>query len=139
VIEPAAGLTRGVLVLICDAYSPDPARPSKVYLRFDPRLAPVQAGVFPLVNRDGMPEVAERLYRDLRTRFRMQFDAKQSIGRRYARMDEIGAPYCFTVDAETLQDQTVTVRYRDTTGQERIAIDRVGAFLAERVGERSEE
>ena len=134
VIEPAAGLTRGVLAVMCEAYTPDPERPSKVFLRFHPRLAPIQAAVFPLVAKGGMPEAAEKLYRELRPRFKCQFDVKQNIGKRYARMDEAGTPYCFTVDGQTLEDQTVTVRHRDDTRQERIAIDGVGAFLGERIG-----
>jgi glycyl-tRNA synthetase len=135
VIEPAAGLTRGLLAVICEAYTPDESRPSKVYMKFHPSLAPVKAGVFPLVNKDGMPEIAEKLHHDLRARFVIEFDVKQSIGKRYARMDEAGTPYCFTIDGQTLTDQTVTVRYRDTGGQDRMSIDRVGAFLAEKIGQ----
>ncbi len=134
VIEPSAGADRGALALLCEAYTPDDTRPSKVYMRFHPRMAPIKAGVFPLVNKDGMPEVARKLYRELRGRFAVQYDAKQSIGKRYARMDEAGAPYCFTIDGQTLTDQTVTVRHRDTQQQERVSIDRVPAFLAEKVG-----
>ena len=134
VIEPAGGLTRGVLCLLCEAYTPDPSRPSKVFMRFDPRVAPIQAAVFPLVNKDGMPEVARKLYDELRKRYAVQFDVKQSVGKRYARMDEAGTPYCFTIDSDSLTDQTVTVRHRDTTSQERISLDSVGGFLAERIG-----
>ena len=133
VIEPAAGLTRGLLAVICEAYTPDESRPSKVFMKFHPSLAPVKAGIFPLVNKDGMPETAERLYQELRGRYVLELDVKQSIGKRYARMDEAGTPYCFTIDGQTATDQTVTVRYRDTAQQERIAIDKVGAFLAERI------
>jgi glycyl-tRNA synthetase len=96
-------------------------------------MAPVKAGIFPLVNKDGMPQVAQKLYLDLRDRFMCEFDAKQSIGKRYARMDEIGTPYCFTIDGQTLADQTVTVRDRDTTSQERINLTQVEAFLSERI------
>ncbi|MGH7897797.1 MAG: glycine--tRNA ligase [Candidatus Binatia bacterium] len=134
VIEPAAGLTRGLLAVICEAYTPDESRPSKVFMKFHPALAPVKAAVFPLVNKDGMPEVAEKLYHEIRARFVVEFDVKQSIGKRYARMDEAGTPYCFTIDGQTLGDQTVTVRYRDTLQQDRIAIDRVSAFLSEKIG-----
>jgi len=134
VIEPAAGLSRGVLAVICEAYTPDPGRPSKVYMKFHPRLAPIQAAVFPLVAKDGMPEAAEKLYQALRGRFATRFDLKQSIGKRYARMDESGTPFCFTIDGQTLKDQTITVRERDACSQERIAIDQAAAFLAERVG-----
>jgi glycyl-tRNA synthetase len=134
VIEPAAGLTRGVLALLCEAYTPDPGRPSTVYMKFHPAMAPIKAGVFPLVNKDGMPEIAANLHERLRRRYACQYDAKQSIGKRYARMDEAGTPYSFTIDGDTLTDQTVTVRDRDTASQERIGIDRVEAYLAERIG-----
>ncbi|HVS62811.1 MAG TPA: glycine--tRNA ligase [Thermoanaerobaculia bacterium] len=133
VIEPASGLTRGVLVLLCEAYDVDPERPSPEIMRFPPRLAPIKAGIFPLVAKAGMPEIAEKLYLDLRARFPAQFDVKQSIGKRYARMDEAGTPYCFTIDGQSVEDQTVTVRDRDTGSQERIALDAVAGFLSERV------
>jgi glycyl-tRNA synthetase len=135
VIEPAAGLTRGVLALLCEAYTADPERPSGVYMKFHPRMAPIKAGVFPLVAKEGMPEVAQKLYEELRRKYTTQLDVKAAIGKRYARMDEIGTPYCFTIDGDTLKDQTVTVRDRDTASQQRIAIDKVAAFLAERIGE----
>ena len=134
VIEPSAGLSRGTLAVLCEAYTPDPDRPSKVYMKFHPRLAPIKAAVFPLVAKDGMPEVAEKLYTTLRTQHAVQLDVKQAIGKRYARMDEAGTPYCFTIDGDTLQDQTVTVRERDTLSQERINIDRVPEYLNERIG-----
>ncbi|MGH7820453.1 MAG: glycine--tRNA ligase, partial [Candidatus Binatia bacterium] len=134
VIEPAAGLTRGLLAVICEAYTEDESRPSKVYMKFHPALAPIQAAVYPLVNKDGMPEIAEKLHRELRRRYTVEFDVKQSIGKRYARMDEAGTPYCFTIDGDTLKDSTVTVRYRDTCTQERIPIEGVVTFLAERIG-----
>ncbi len=134
VIEPSAGADRGTLAALCEAYTPDESRPSKVYMRFHPRLAPIKAAVFPLVNKSGMPEVAEKLYQELRPKYAVQFDVKQNIGKRYARMDEAGTPYCFTIDGDTLEDQTVTVRYRDTLEQERIGIDKVSAFLDEKMG-----
>jgi glycyl-tRNA synthetase len=134
VIEPASGLTRGALVVLCEAYTPDEDRPSGVYMKFTPAMAPIKAGVFPLVNKDGMPEVAQKLYMELREDFTCQFDVKQNIGKRYARMDEVGTPYCFTIDGQTLEDQTVTVRERDTQAQERIAIDSVKQFLHDRTG-----
>ncbi len=134
VIEPAAGLSRGVLVLLCEAYTPDPERPSKVYMKFHPRMAPIKAAIFPLVAKDGMPEVAQKLYDELRTKYAVQLDVKQNIGKRYARMDEAGTPYCFTIDGQTLEDQTVTVRERDTLSQERINLDQVTAYLAQRIG-----
>ncbi len=134
VIEPASGLTRGVLVLLCEAYTPDPSRPSKVYMKFHPRLAPIQAAVFPLVNKDGMPETAETLFRELRRSFAVQIDVKQNIGKRYARMDEAGTPFCITIDGDTASDQAVTIRDRDTLAQDRVALDKVGSWLADRIG-----
>ncbi len=96
VIEPSAGLDRGVLALLCEAFTEDPSRPSPELLKIHPRLAPIKAAVYPLVNKDGMPEIAEKLYGELNARFSRQgfieFDVKQSIGRRYARMDEAGCP-----------------------------------------------
>src|SRR6185369_16627009 len=133
VIEPASGLTRAVLVLLCEGFTPDESRPSRMYMKFDPKFAPVKAGIFPLVNKDGMPEVAEKLYMDLRQRMVCEYDPKQNIGKRYARMDEIGTPYCITVDGDTLKDQTVTVRERDKMTQERISLDKVKPYLQERL------
>jgi glycyl-tRNA synthetase len=130
VIEPASGLTRAVLLLLCEGYAEDASRASPTYLKFDPKVAPIKLGIFPLVNKDGLPEIAEKLYMELRTRFACEYDAKQSIGKRYARMDEIGTPFCVTVDGQTLEDQTVTLRHRDSAAQERVALDRVGEKLA---------
>ena len=134
VIEPASGLTRAVLVLLCEGYRHVPGRQgAEEFLSFKPRFAPVKLGIFPLVNKDGMPEVAEKLYLDLRRDFTCEYDPKQAIGKRYARMDEIGTPFCVTIDGQTLQDQTVTIRERDTMAQQRIAIDQVRAYVQERV------
>jgi glycyl-tRNA synthetase len=134
VIEPSAGADRGMLALICEAYTADESRASKVFMNFSPRVAPVKAGIFPLVNKDGMPEIGEKLYRELRRKHVVEFDPKQSIGKRYARMDEAGTPYCFTIDGDSLEDHAVTVRERNTQSQERIGIDRVADFLDEKIG-----
>jgi len=138
VIEPSAGLDRGVLAVLCEAYTEDPARASPELLLLSRRLAPIKAAVFPLVNKEDMPAVSEKLYTALKRRFwrrgLIEHDVKQSIGKRYARMDEAGCPFCFTIDGQTLQDQTVTVRDRDTARQERIAIDRAVEYLEERLG-----
>jgi glycyl-tRNA synthetase len=130
VIEPAAGLTRGVLALLCEAYQYDESRASPEWLKFKPSLAPIKLGIFPLVNKDGMPEIAEKIYLDMRKRFTCQFDAKQSIGKRYARMDEVGTPFCITVDGETQKDQSVTIRDRDTAQQERIPLDKIKDYVS---------
>ena len=134
VVEPAAGLTRAVLVLLCEAYAVDESRPSPELLKFPPQFAPIKAGIFPLVAKDGMPEIARPIYEDVRKRWPAQFDVKQSIGKRYARMDEVGAPYCFTIDGETKENGTVTVRDRDTGAQERIDKSRVVEFLTDKLG-----
>ncbi len=134
VIEPSAGADRGTLALLCEAYTDDPGRPSGVVMKFHPRMAPIKAALFPLVDKDGMPEIAGKLYEDLRKTWNVQLDVKQNIGKRYARMDEAGTPFCFTVDTQTLTDQTVTVRHRDTLQQERVNVSQVRAYLADKIG-----
>ena len=133
VIEPAAGLTRGVLAVLAEAYTPDPERPSKMYMKFHPKLAPVKVAVLPLLNKDGLPEIAQKLYMSLRSKYMTEIDVKQNIGKRYARHDEIGTPFCITIDPETKDDQSVTVRHRDTMQQERVSLDKIEAYLAEKL------
>jgi glycyl-tRNA synthetase len=133
VIEPASGLTRGVLAVLCDAYRYDESRASPEWLKIAPHLAPIKAGIFPLVNKDGMPEMAEKIYLELRQNFTSQYDAKQSIGKRYARMDEAGTPFCITVDGDSLKDGTVTVRSRDTASQERVSATKLREYLTEKL------
>jgi len=137
-IEPAAGLDRGTLALICEGYTVDPSRPSPEILKLHPRIAPIKAAVFPLMDKDGLPEIADKLTDDLFAKFgRLGFiesDAKQSIGKRYARMDEAGCPYCFTIDGDSAKDQTVTCRDRDTGQQMRMSIDKVVGFVGEKLG-----
>jgi glycyl-tRNA synthetase len=93
----------------------------------------MKAAILPLVNRDGMDDIAKKMTKDLQKYFRVFYDDSGAIGRRYRRQDEIGTPFCFTIDSQTLQDQTVTVRERDSMKQERIAIDKVRDFLLERI------
>ena len=136
VIEPAAGLSRGVLAILSEAFTPDSDRPSGVYMKFHPRIAPIKAAIFPLVKKDGMPETAQKLYMDLRKKFPTQFDVKQTIGKRYARMDEAGTPFCFAIDDVTMKDQTVTVRHRDTPRvdvPERISLDKVARYVTDHI------
>lgn len=135
VVEPASGLTRGVLVLLCEGYQYDESRASPEWLKIKPSLAPIKLGIFPLINKDGMPEVAEKIYADLRKTHVCQYDAKQSIGKRYARMDEAGTPYCLTVDGETRSDNAVTVRDRDTAQQERVSIDRLREYVGKKLAD----
>ena len=134
VIEPSAGADRSTLAFICEAYTVDESRPSPELMKFHPRLAPIKAAVFPLVKKDGLPEIAEPIYRELKQRWPIAFDVKQSIGKRYARMDEAGTPYCFTVDGQTKEDGTVTVRDRDTGEQERIDKSRCSEYLHDKLG-----
>jgi glycyl-tRNA synthetase len=131
VIEPSAGADRGVLAILCEAYTPDPTRPSKVYMIVCPARRPAQGGgCYPLVNKDGMPEIAERLCRELSRRFGfIEYDAKQSIGSATPH-GRVGLSLLLHVDGETAADQAVTVRHRDTQRQERIALDHVSDWLA---------
>lgn len=133
VIEPAAGLTRGVLAILCEAYTVDASRPSGMYMNFLPALAPKKAAILPLTAKDDHVPIAQKLYLELREDFNVELDIKQNIGKRYARQDEIGTPFCFTIDNDTLEDQTVTVRERNTMSQERIALDKVAAYLREKM------
>ena len=133
VIEPAAGLSRGVLALICEAYTVDENRPSGVFLNFHPAMAPKKAAILPLTAKEDHVPIAQKLYLELREEFAVDLDIKQNIGKRYARQDEIGTPYCFTIDNDTINDQTVTVRDRNTMSQERIHLDKVAEFLREKM------
>ncbi len=133
VIEPAAGLTRGVLALICEAFTIDENRPSGVYLNFHPAVAPKKAAILPLTAKPHHVEPATKLYLELREHFPVDLDIKQNIGKRYARQDEIGTPYCFTIDNDTLEDQTVTVRDRNTMAQDRIPLDKVSEYLHQKM------
>ncbi|MBI3462982.1 MAG: glycine--tRNA ligase [Planctomycetes bacterium] len=129
VIEPSAGADRATLAFLCEAYHEDvvpdaDGKPrERVYLKFHPRLAPIKAAVFPLVKKDGMPEIAQRIYRQLKPHMTVFYDEKGAVGRRYARQDEAGTPFCITVDSQTLQDDTVTIRDRDTLEQWRVKAD----------------
>jgi glycyl-tRNA synthetase len=122
VIEPSAGADRAVLAFLCEAYTEDQVGgESRTVLKFHPRIAPIKAAVFPLVKRDGMPEKAEAIYRELKRHHNVFYDEKGAIGRRYRRQDEAGTPFCITVDSQTLTDGTVTFRDRDSCRQWRVA------------------
>ncbi len=139
VIEPSAGADRGTLAFLCEAYTEDQAPDEKgqpqerVVMKFHPRLAPIKAAVFPLVKRDGMPDIGQDIYRELKRRWNVAYDEGGSIGRRYRRQDESGTPFCITVDSQTLADQTVTVRDRDTLEQVRVAMKELSSFLSEKL------
>ncbi len=134
IVETSAGADRVTLTLMVDAYREEEVEgETRVVLGFHPAIAPIKAAVLPLVKKDGMPELATELYNDLRRRLPTFYDDAGAIGRRYRRMDEAGTPFCLTVDGQTLEDRTVTVRHRDSMQQERIGIDATLAFLRERV------
>ena len=134
VIEPAAGADRATLAFLVDAYDEEEVGgEQRTVLKLHPRLAPVKAAVLPLVRKDGQPEVAREIVAALRGRMQTEYDEGGSIGKRYRRQDEIGTPYCVTVDHQTLEDRTVTVRDRDSLEQERVAIDALADVLATRL------
>ena len=134
VIEPSAGADRATLAFLCDAYDEDRVGgETRTVLRLHARLAPVKAAVFPLIRKAGMPERALPLYRALRSKLSAVYDEKGAIGRRYRRQDEAGTPFCVTVDGTTLDDDTVTVRERDTCEQVRLSIPEVVDYITERI------
>ena len=143
VIEPAAGLTRSLMAFLVDAYDVDEAPNTKggvdkrTVLRLDPRLAPVKAAVLPLSKKPELQSIAHDLAADLRQHeWMIDYDEAGAIGRRYRREDEIGTPLCITVDFDTIDDQAVTIRERDTMQQERVALDKVADYVAARVSEK---
>jgi glycyl-tRNA synthetase len=135
VIEPSAGADRFTLAVLCEAYHEDKVPDAKgnveerIVMRFHPRLAPIKCAIFPLVNKDGMPELATKLYRELKPHFNVFYDDKGAVGRRYRRQDEIGTPFCVTIDGDTAKDGTVTIRDRDTLQQKRIKLEDVKAEI----------
>ena len=134
VIEPAAGVDRAMLAFIVDAYDEDEIEGERrTVLRLHPRLAPVKVAVLPLVKKDGQPELASEIYRELRERVQADYDEGGAIGRRYRRQDEIGTPWAVTVDHQTLEDRTVTLRDRDSLVQERLSIDELGDEIERRL------
>ncbi len=134
VIEPAAGADRATLAFMVDAYDEDEIDGERrTVLRLHPQLAPVKVAVLPLVRKDGQPELAREVYRDVRERMQAEYDEGGAIGRRYRRQDEIGTPWAVTIDHRSLEDRTVTLRDRDSLAQDRIAIDELGDELERRL------
>jgi glycyl-tRNA synthetase len=118
-----------------DAYREEEVKGEKrVSLALSPKIAPIKAAIFPLVNKEGMPEMAQKIYQDLKKHFKVFYDDSGAVGRRYRRMDEAGTPYCLTVDGQTLTDETVTVRDRDTMVQTRHKISELVEMIGERLG-----
>jgi glycyl-tRNA synthetase len=134
VIEPSAGADRATLAFMVDAYDEEEVEGrERVVLRLHPRLAPVKVAILPLVNKDGQPELARSIYEDLRGRMPAEYDTGGSIGKRYRRQDEIGTPYGVTVDHQSLEDHTVTLRDRDTLEQTRVPVDALAGELSARL------
>ncbi len=134
IIETSAGASRSFMAVLIDSYFEEEVKGEKrVVLKFHPRLAPIKAAIFPLVNKDGMPELARKIESEIRPFFKVFYDDKGAIGRRYRRQDEAGTPFCITVDTQTLEDQTVTLRDRDTMEQERISIDKILEYLIKKL------
>ena len=140
VIEPAAGLTRSLMAFLVDAYTEDQAPNAKggletrTVLRLDPRLAPIKAAVLPLSRDERLSPMAKELAQQLRQRWTIEFDDSGAIGRRYRRQDEIGTPFCVTLDFDSLDDAAVTVRDRDSMEQQRVNISQVANYLSDRIG-----
>ena len=137
VVEPAAGVDRTALTFLIDAWDEEKVEDeTRVVLRFHPEIAPITVGVLPLVKKEGMPEKALEIDRELRrARYSTFYDESAAIGRRYRRLDEVGTPYCVTIDGDTLKDDVVTVRERDTMLQERIKVAELRAYLATRIAD----
>lgn len=134
VIEPAAGATRTTFAFLIDAYTEEEVNDeTRTVLKLHHRLAPYKAAVLPLSKRPELIEPAEKLAGELRKRWMVELDVTQSIGRRYRRQDEIGTPFCVTVDFDSLEDGAATVRDRDTMSQDRVSMDQIEPFLAERL------
>ncbi|MFI5279430.1 MAG: glycine--tRNA ligase [Gemmatimonadales bacterium] len=134
IVETSVGADRCTLAVLCDAYHEEAVEgETRVVLRFHPALAPIKAAVLPLVKKDGMPEIAERIYHDLKKRVTAFYDDGGSIGRRYRRQDEAGTPFCITVDGQTKEDGTVTARHRDSLQQDRVDSSKLLGWLLERV------
>jgi glycyl-tRNA synthetase len=134
IIETSAGCDRTLLTVLVDGYDETEVNGElRVFLRLSPKIAPIKAAIFPLVKKDGMPEYANKVYNDLRRKFKVFYDESGAVGRRYARMDEAGCPYCITIDGDTLKDDTMTLRDRDTMQQTRLKVGEIIAFLDEKV------
>jgi len=138
VIETSIGLDRTILMMLSEAYAEEDLstaekQDSRVVLRFPSKIAPMKLAVLPLVKKDGLPEIARTIMDDCKSQFRCFYEEKDTIGKRYRRMDAIGTPFCVTVDQQTKQDNTVTIRYRDTMQQERIAADKVREIVLKEI------
>jgi glycyl-tRNA synthetase len=139
VVETSVGADRTFLMVLCNAYTEEIGKDAegnekiRTFLKLHPALAPIKAAIFPLVKKDGLPEVAQKIYNDLKLDFKVFYEEKDAIGKRYTRQDLIGTPFCVAVDHQTLQDETVTIRHRDTTVQERVKISELRHIIEKEV------
>ncbi len=134
IIETSAGCDRTLLTVLVDAYEEEQLeKDTRVVLHLSPRLAPIKAGIFPLVKRDGMPELAQKIKEQLQGKYRVFYDESGAIGRRYRRMDEAGTPFGITVDSQTLEDETVTIRERDSMQQTRVHLSKIEEFMEDKM------
>jgi glycyl-tRNA synthetase len=139
VVETSAGASRSFMAFLVDSYEEDEAPTAdgktekRTVLRLHPKLAPLKCAVFPLVNRDGLQEIGRKITDDLQKSFKVFYDESGAVGRRYRRQDECGTPFCVTIDYDTLKDNTVTIRERDSMKQERISIDRIKNYIFEKI------
>jgi glycyl-tRNA synthetase len=141
VIETSIGLDRTVMMVLSEAYeqqdlSTEKKKDDRVVLKFPAMLAPIKLAVLPLVKKDGLPEIARDLMKECMPHFKCFYEEKDTIGKRYRRQDAIGTPFCVTIDHQTKEDQTVTVRYRDSMQQERIHISAVKQLVLDKINEK---
>src|ERR1019366_9328268 len=135
IVEASAGADRGALTVMVDAYREEMVEGElRVVMGFAPQVAPIKVAVLPLMKKDGQPELALELYHDLRTRLPAFYDDGGAIGRRYRRQDEIGTPWCITIDHDTAAQRSVTIRHRDTMAQDRVGLDHLKDWLTESLG-----
>ncbi|RYE06754.1 MAG: glycine--tRNA ligase, partial [Sphingobacteriales bacterium] len=134
VVETSVGADRLFLATLCNAYRDEPdeeGKPNRTYLKLHPAIAPVKAAILPLVRKDGLPEIASKIYDDLKYDFNLIYEERDSIGKRYTRQDLIGTPFCIAIDHQTAEDNTVTIRHRDSRTQERVEIAKLRGILDE--------
>jgi glycyl-tRNA synthetase len=142
VIETSVGLDRTFLMVLCNAYTEEETgegdqKKTRTFLKIHPALAPVKAAILPLVKKDGLAEIGRKIFDDLRYDFNLIYEEAASIGKRYTRQDLIGTPFCIAVDHQTKEDETVTIRYRDTMEQERVKIKDLPALLKQKISYRN--
>ena len=133
-VETSVGADRLFLATLCNAYCEEPdeeGKPNRIYLKLHPAIAPVKAAILPLIRKDGLPEIASKIFDELKYDFNLIYEERDSIGKRYTRQDLIGTPFCIAIDHQTAEDQTVTIRHRDSRSQERVPVAQLRSILEE--------